>query len=67
MRQERINLWGNGEYRYPAALGFQPSLHTSLHPADEALAAMPKPQPVEEAAAWPELADRWIRNNCLSG
>lgn len=36
-----------------------------LHPDDKVSAAMPKLQPVEEAAAWPELADRWIRNCCL--
>ena len=31
MRHERINIWGDGEYRYPAAFGFQPNLRTYLH------------------------------------
>ena len=31
MRQERINLWNEEEYRYPYAYGFQPSLRTYLH------------------------------------
>ena len=41
-------------------------LNFFLHPDKEAFAAMPKPQPVEEAAVWPELADRWIRKHCLN-
>ena len=40
-------------------------LNFFLHPDEKALASMPKPRPVEEVAAWPELADRWIRNSCL--
>ena len=40
-------------------------LNFFLHPDDEAFAGMPKPEPVEEAAVWPELADRWIRICCL--
>ena len=46
----------------PEKLGM---LHFFLHPDEETSAAMPKLQPVEEAAVWPELADRWIRNSCL--
>ena len=31
MRHERINLWEEGEYGYPAAFGFQPNLRTYLY------------------------------------
>ncbi len=31
MRQERINVWNEGEYRYGSAFGFQPNLRTYLH------------------------------------
>lgn len=31
MRQERINLWQDGEYKYAAAFGFQPNLRFYLH------------------------------------
>jgi len=36
MRHERINLWREGEYHYPAAYGFQPNLRTYLHEDSEA-------------------------------
>jgi len=31
MQCERINIWEEGEYGYPAAFGFQPNLRTYLH------------------------------------
>lgn len=31
---ERINIWEEGEYNYPAAYGFQPNLRTYLHEDD---------------------------------
>ena len=31
MRQERINLWQDGEYKYGSAFGFQPNLRSYLH------------------------------------
>lgn len=31
MLHERINIWEEGEYTYPAAFGFQPNLRTYLH------------------------------------
>ena len=31
MRHERIDVWENSEYSYPAAFGFQPNLRTYLH------------------------------------
>lgn len=41
-------------------------LNYLLHPDEADFASMPKPQPVEEVAVWPELADRWIRKHCLN-
>ena len=34
MRQERIDLWQEGEYQYPHAFGFRPNLRTSFHEDD---------------------------------
>ncbi|MCR4622987.1 MAG: alpha/beta hydrolase [Clostridiales bacterium] len=31
MRHERIDIWNEGEYSYPAAFGFKPNLRTYLH------------------------------------
>lgn len=31
MRQDRINIWQDGEYRYAAAFGFQPNIRSYLH------------------------------------
>ena len=31
MRQERINLWQDGEYKYTLAFGFQPNIRSYLH------------------------------------
>ena len=36
-----------------------------LHPEDAP--AMPHGKPIPEVAVWPDLADRWIRENCLKG
>ena len=31
MRQERINIWQDGEYKYSAAFGFEPNIRSYLH------------------------------------
>lgn len=34
MKQERINIWEDGEYNYPAAYGFMPNIRTYIHEDD---------------------------------
>ena len=36
MRCERIDIWNEGEYAYPAAFGFRPNLRAYLHAGPQA-------------------------------
>lgn len=64
---EHIRLYEEGEYQYAGAFGFIPTL--TMYLREDAAEALPlvlvvPGVPVPEAAAWPELADAFLRS-CL--